>query len=98
MIYKKKKTAQNSKATADKMKELAASADQLSEADKRVYIEMQKKKIELVAARKDLDALKSRSGSLQKELWLAADSRAALQRYLKDTAVQIKNMTASRAW
>ena len=47
------KTAQNSKATADKMKELAVSADKLSEADKRVYIELQKKKIELADARKD---------------------------------------------
>ena len=38
------KTAQNSKATADKMKELAARANELSEADKRYYIELQKRK------------------------------------------------------
>src|SRR5574344_39063 len=89
------KTAQNSKATADKMKELAASADKLSEADKRVYIEMQKKKIELAAARKDLDALAKAEVEAAKGTMIAADSYVALDRYLKDTAVQIKNMTAA---
>ena len=89
------KTAQNSKATADKMKELAASADKLSEADKRVYIEMQKKKIELAAARKDLDALAKAEVEAAKGTQVAADSYVALQRYLKDTAAQIKNMTAA---
>jgi len=89
------KTAQNSKATADKMKELAASADQLSEADKRVYIEMQKKKIELAAARKDLDALAKAEVEAAKGTMIAADSYVAMQRYLKDTAAQIKNMTAA---
>ena len=89
------KTAQNSKATADKMKELASSADQLSEADKRVYIEMQKKKIELAAARKDLDALAKAEVEAAKGTMIAADSYVALERYLKDTAAQIKNMTAA---
>ena len=89
------KTAQNSKATADKMKELAASADKLSEADKRVYIEMQKKKIELAAARKDLDALAKAEVEAAKGTMIAADSYVAMQRYLKDTATQIKNMTAA---
>lgn len=89
------KSAQNSKATADKMKELAASADKLSEADKRVYIEMQKKKIELAAARKDLDALAKAEVEAAKGTMVAADSYVALQRYLKDTAAQIKNMTAA---
>ena len=89
------KTAQNSKATADKMKELAASADQLSEADKRVYIELQKKKIELAAARKDLDALAKAEVEAAKGTMIAADSYVALQRYLKDTEKQIKNMTAA---
>ena len=89
------KTAQNSKATADKMKELAARADQLSEADKRYYIELQKKKIELAAARKDLDALAKAEVEAAKGTMIAADSYVALERYLKDTAKQIKNMTAA---
>ena len=89
------KTAQNSKATADKMKELAARANELSEADKRVYIELQKKKIELAAARKDLDALAKAEVEAAKGSMIAADSYVAMQRYLKDTAVQIKSMTAA---
>lgn len=89
------KTAQNSKATADKLKELASRADQLSEADKRYYIELQKKKIELAAARKDLDALAKAEVEAAKGTMIAADSYVALQRYLKDTAVQIKSMTAA---
>ena len=89
------KTAQNSKATADKMKELAARANELSEADKRYYIELQKKKIELAAARKDLDALAKAEVEAAKGTMIAADSYVALQRYLKDTAAQIKNMTAA---
>lgn len=89
------KTAQNSKATADKMKELAARANELSEADKRYYIELQKKKIELAAARKDLDALAKAEVEAAKGTMIAADSYVAMQRYLKDTAAQIKNMTAA---
>ena len=90
-----KETAENSKATAAKMKELAARADQLSEADKRYYIELQKKKIELAAARKDLDALAKAEVEAAKGTMIAADSYVALQRYLKDTAAQIKHMTAA---
>ena len=89
------KTAQNSKATADKMKELAARANELSEADKRYYIELQKKKVEVAAARKDLDALAKAEVEAAKGTMIAADSYVAMQRYLKDTAAQIKNMTAA---
>src|SRR5574344_57806 len=89
------KTAQNSKATADKMKELAARANELSEADKRYYIELKKKKVEVADARKDLDALAKAEVEAAKGTMIAADSYVALDRYLKDTAVQIKNMTAA---
>ena len=89
------KSATISKENAAQLKELAARADQLSEADKRVYIELQKKKIELAAARKDLDALAKAEVEAAKGSKIAADSYVALQRYLKDTATQIKNMTAA---
>lgn len=88
-------SASISKENAAQLKELAARADQLSEADKRYYIELQKKKIELAAARKDLDALAKAEVEAAKGTMIAADSYVALQRYLKDTAVQIKSMTAA---
>lgn len=88
-------SASISKENAAQLKELAARADQLSEADKRVYIELQKKKIELAAARKDLDALAKAEVEAAKGSMIAADSYVALQRYLKDTATQIKSMTAA---
>ena len=74
---------------------MAARADQLTEADKRYYIELQKKKIELAAARKDLDALAKAEVEAAKGTMIAADSYVAMQRYLKDTERQIKNMTAA---
>lgn len=88
-------SASISKENAAQLKELAARADQLSEADKRVYIELQKKKIELAAARKDLNALAKAEVEAAKGSMIAADSYVALQRYLKDTAKQIKHMTAA---
>lgn len=88
-------SASISKENAAQLKELAARADQLSEADKRYYIELQKKKIELAAARKDLDALAKAEVEAAKGTMIAADSYVALERYLKDTAKQIKNMTAA---
>ena len=45
-----KQAADIAKQNADKLKELAASADKLSEADKRAYIEIQKQRFELAAA------------------------------------------------
>ncbi|NLV92921.1 MAG: hypothetical protein GX031_00035, partial [Candidatus Riflebacteria bacterium] len=82
-----------SKENAALLKELAARADQLTEAEKRVYIELQKKRVELAGAKKDLDALAKAEVEAAKGTMIAADSYAGLKKELKDTSKQIEVMT-----
>lgn len=86
-------SASISKENAAQLKELAARADQLSEADKRVYIELQKQRFELAAAKKDLDAMAKAELEAANANGVAADSYKALEKEMKATGLQIKMMS-----
>lgn len=90
-----KQASDTAKKNADKLKELSARANELNEADKRAYIELQKKRFELAAAKKDLDGMAKAEVEASKGTMVAADSYKALQMELKRTGEQIKSMTKS---